>query len=141
GRFRGADVLAGVRSNQKDEARKLHIDMVALDDDTELARIGRLDSIADTVNGSTLQKLLDKVKHGGVVGSVLGEPAGAKERGLIPRAEWSHPDPKRLAALAQAAARGDLVIPIVARLPLERVRDAQTMSERGLGGKIVLRLH
>jgi len=119
-------VLAGVRSNQKDEARKLHIDMVALDDDTELARIGRLDSIADTVNGSTLQKLLDKVKHGG---------------GLIPRAEWSHPDPKRLAALAQAAARGDLVIPIVARLPLERVRDAQTMSERGLGGKSVLRLH
>jgi len=139
-RFRGADVVARVRGNQKDEARGLHIDVVALDDDAELRRLGRLDSIADTVNGKTLHKLLDKVKRGGVVGSVLGEPVGAREQGLIARAEVNHPDPKRLAALAHAAARGDLVIPIVARLPLDQVRDAQTMSEKGVGGKIVLRV-
>lgn len=140
-RFRGADVVAGVRRSQKDDAAKLNVDVVALDDDAQLARLGRLDSIADTIDGETLQKLLEKVKRGGTVGSVLGEPAGAKDRGLIARALVSHPEPRRLAALAQAAARGELVIPIVARLPLERVRDAQSMSEKGVGGKIVLRMH
>lgn len=140
-RFRGAEVLAGVRRKQKDEAAKLNVEVVALDDEAELARLGRLDAIADTVDGATLQQLLDKVKRGGTVGSVLGEPAGAKERGLVARAEKSHPDPKRLAALAQAVVRGELVIPIAARLPLEQVGEAQTLSERGAGGKIVLRVH
>lgn len=140
-RFRGADVVAGVRRSQKEDAARLNVDVVALDDDADLARLGRLDSIADSIDGETLQKLLDKVKRGGTVGSVLGEPAGAKERGLIARAQRSHPEPRRLAALAQAAARGELVIPIVARLPLERVRDAQSMSEKGVGGKVVLRMH
>src|SRR5262249_4802053 len=93
-RFRGAEGLAGVRANQKGEAAKLNIDVVALDDDAALARLGRLDSIADTVDGETLQKLLEKVKHGGTVGSVLGEPKGAKERGLVARALVNHPDPK-----------------------------------------------
>jgi NADPH:quinone reductase-like Zn-dependent oxidoreductase len=140
-RSRGAEVLAGVRGTQKDEAAKLNVDVVALDDDAALARLGRLDSIADTIDGETLQKLLDKVKQGGTVGSVLGEPRGAKERGLIARAFVNHPDSERLAALAQAVANGELVIPIVARLPLEQVREAQAMSEKGVGGKIVLRLH
>lgn len=140
-RFRGAEVVAGVRGNQKEEAAKLNVDVVALDDDAALARLGRLDSIADTIDGETLQKLLDKVKRGGTVGSVLGEPKGASDRGLVARALVNHPDPKRLAALAQTVANGELVIPIVARLPLDQVRDAQTMSEKGVGGKIVLRMH
>jgi NADPH:quinone reductase-like Zn-dependent oxidoreductase len=137
---RGAEVLAGVRRKQKEEAAKLNVDVVALDDDADLARIGRLDAIADTVDGDTLQKLLDKVKHGGTVGSVLGEADGAKERGLTARALVSHPDPKRLAALAEAVAAGKLVIPIAARLPLGQVREAQTMVEKGASGKVVLRV-
>jgi NADPH:quinone reductase-like Zn-dependent oxidoreductase len=137
---RGAEVLAGVRRKQKEEAAKLNIDVIALDDDAELARIGRLDAIADTIDGDTLQKLLDKVKHGGTVGSVLGEADGAKERGLAARALVSHPDPQRLAALAEAVAAGKLVIPIAARLPLEQVREAQTMVEKGASGKVVLRV-
>jgi len=140
-RFRGAEVVAGVRRNQKDEAAKLNVDVVALDDDAELAHLARLDAIADTVDGETLQKLLDKVKRGGAVGSVLGEPAGAKDRGLIARALVNHPDSNRLAALAQAVASRELVIPIAVRLPLEQVREAQTLSEKGAGGKIVLRVH
>ena len=49
-------------------------------------------------------------------------------------------DPKRLAALAQSVAKGELVIPIVARLPLAQVREAQTMVEQGAAGKVVLRV-
>jgi hypothetical protein len=55
---------------------------VALDDDAELDRLPRLDSIADTVGGETIQKLLSKVKAGGTIGSVLGEPPG---QGAWPR--------------------------------------------------------
>jgi NADPH:quinone reductase-like Zn-dependent oxidoreductase len=138
-RSRGAEVVAGVRARQREEARKLDVDVVALDDEAEVARLPRLDAIADTVGGDTLQKLIGKVKPGGTVGSVLGEPAGAKERGLAVRALLVHPDSGQLAALAQAAAAGKLTIPIAKRMPLTDIREAHALAERGAGGKIVLR--
>ena len=139
-RSRGAEVAAGVRSRQKEEARKLDVDVVALDDEAQLARLPQFDAIADTVGGETLQKLLGKVKTGGTIGSVLGEPPGVKERGLAVRALQSHPDSRRLATLAQAVAAGKLTIPIATRMPLAQIRAAQTLAEKGAGGKIVLRI-
>jgi NADPH:quinone reductase-like Zn-dependent oxidoreductase len=140
-RSRGAEVVAGVRRRQKEEAMKLNVDVVALDDDAEVARLPRLDAIADTLGGETIQKLLEKIKPGGTLGSVLGEPSGAKERGFVVRALRAHPDPQRLAALAQAVVAGKLVIPIAKRMTLEQIREAQTIAERGAGGKILLRMH
>lgn len=141
-RARGAEVVAGVRRQQKDAAAKLNVDVVAIDDDAEIERLPRLDAIADTVGGETLRKLLPKVRKGGTVGSVLGQPVGVKERGLTGRAHMTHPDGKRLAELAQAVAAGDLVIPIARRMTLEQVREAQEIAERGAaGGKVVLRIH
>jgi NADPH:quinone reductase-like Zn-dependent oxidoreductase len=137
----GAEVVAGVRRRQKEEAMKLNVDVVALDDDAEVGRLPRLDAIADTVGGETIQKLLEKIKPGGTLGSVLGEPSGAKERGFVVRTLRAHPDPQRLAALAQAVVAGKLVIPIAKRMPLEQIREAQTIAERGAGGKILLRMH
>jgi NADPH:quinone reductase-like Zn-dependent oxidoreductase len=139
-RSRGAEVLAGVRGAQKEEARKLGVDVLALDDDKEVERLPRIDAIADTVGGETLQKLLRKVKPGGTIGTVLGEPPGAKERGLAVHAHLTHPDSKRLATLAAAVAAGALTIPIARRMPLEEIREAHTLAERGAGGKIVLRI-
>lgn len=141
-RARGAEVLAGVRRKQKEAAASLNVDVVAIDDDAEIERLPLLDSIADTIGGETLRKLLAKVRKGGTVGSVLGQPAGVKERGLTGRGHLTHPDGKRLAELAQAVAAGQLVIPIAERMPLEQVREAQTLAERGAaGGKVVLRMH
>jgi NADPH:quinone reductase-like Zn-dependent oxidoreductase len=134
----GARVLAGVRSSQLSAAAALEAEAVAIDDDSAIARLPQLDSIADTVGGATLQKLLSKVKAGGVVGSVLGEPPGAKERGLSTRPYMVHPDRRRLAQLAQANAEGKLVIPIVKRFPMAEIREAQTFSQRGAGGKVLL---
>jgi NADPH:quinone reductase-like Zn-dependent oxidoreductase len=94
-RASGAEVVAGVRRAQAEEASKLKVDVVALDDDAELERLQRVDAIADTVGGETLQKLLSKVKPGGTVASVLGEPRGARERGLAVRAI---PQPPRFQA-------------------------------------------
>jgi NADPH:quinone reductase-like Zn-dependent oxidoreductase len=134
----GARVLAGVRGSQQEEAAKLNVEVVALDDDSAVARLPELDSIADTVGGQTIQKLLAKVKVGGVIGSVLGEPPGAKERGLVVRAYGVHPDGSRLAELARAVTEGKLVIPIVKKFPLAQIREAQTLAETGPGGKVVL---
>jgi NADPH:quinone reductase-like Zn-dependent oxidoreductase len=137
-RMLGARVLAGVRRLQQEEAAKLNVEVVAIDDDSAIAQLPQLDAIADTVGGQTIQKLLGKVRTGGVIGSVLGEPPGAKERGLVVRAYSVHPDGRRLAELARAVAAGELVIPIARKVPLAEIREAQTLAARGPGGKVVL---
>ena len=137
----GARVIAGVRGKQVTEAEKLGADsVVALDDAAAVGRLPALDAIADTVGGEVLARLLPKLKAGGRVGSVVGEPAGAKERGLTVRAIQTHPDSKRLASLAQAVAAGELVLPIASRFPLSKVRDAHRAAEHGAAGKILLTL-
>ena len=136
---RGAKVWAGVRRSQKAAAARLGADgVVALDDDAGIDELPPLDGVADTVGGPTIAKLLGKMKPGGTIGSVVGEPAGAKERGLAVRGMMTHPDVRRLAALARAVADGKLVIPIVKRLVLSRAGEAQTLAEHHAGGKVIL---
>ena len=135
----GAKVWAGVRGTQKAAATKLGADgVVALDDDTEIAKLPPLDGIADTVGGPMLAKLFDRMKPGGTIASVVGEPAGAKERGLVARTMMTHPDAERLTALLRAVADRKLVVPIAKRLPLAQAREAQTLAEHHSGGKIIL---
>jgi len=135
----GARVWAGVRGSRKAEAAQLGADgVVALDDEQELGQLPRLDCVADTVGGITIQRVLCKVKAGGTIGSVVGEPAGARERGLVVHTMMSHADGKRLATLAGAVAHGKLVIPIAKRLPLSEAGQAQKLAEKGAGGKVIL---
>jgi NADPH:quinone reductase-like Zn-dependent oxidoreductase len=69
---------------------------------------------------------------------VVGEPAGARERGLEVRHIFAHPDPDRLASMVRAVAEGALVIPIARRFPLAEIRQAQELAEKGAGGKVLL---
>jgi NADPH:quinone reductase-like Zn-dependent oxidoreductase len=136
---RGAKVYAGVRGAQKAAAAKLGADaVVAIDDEGEIATLPMLDAIADTVGGETTQKLLARLKAGGTIGSVVGEPPGAKERGFVVRGMLAHSDSKRLAALAQAVAAGKLVIPIARRFPLAQAGAAQALAEKGAAGMVLL---
>ncbi|MES1188913.1 MAG: NADP-dependent oxidoreductase [Myxococcales bacterium] len=136
---RGAQVVAGVRARQRQEARKLEVDeIVALDDPDDIARMKPVDAIADTVNGKAVQAVLDKVNPGGIVGTVLGPPLGAKEQGLRVHPILAHPDPERLAALGEAVVRGELVLPIDKRYPLSDVQTAQHVAEAGGVGKVLL---
>ena len=135
----GAKVWAGVRGKQKAEAAKLGADgVVALDSDAEIATLPMLDGIADTIGGPSLAKLFGKMKPGGTIASVVGEPAGAKEHGLVVRGVMAHADAARLFALAQNVADGKLVIPIAKRLALAEAREAQTLAEHHAGGKVIL---
>jgi NADPH:quinone reductase-like Zn-dependent oxidoreductase len=136
---RGAKVWAGVRGTRTKEAKTLGADgIVALDSDESLDALPMLDSVADTVGGYVITRLLGKIKPGGVVGSIVGEPGGAKERPVVVRLLLAHPDAARLAAFAQAVAKGELVLPIVMRVPLARAREAQSFAEQHAGGKVLL---
>ncbi len=136
---RGVNVWAGVRRTQKTAAAALGAaGVVALDDEEDWRRLPTLDGIADTVGGPTTLKLLERLRKGGSLGTVVGEPPGARERAFEVRHVWAHPDPDRLASLVRAVAEGALVIPIARRFPLSEIREAQTMAEKGAGGKVLL---
>jgi NADPH:quinone reductase-like Zn-dependent oxidoreductase len=136
---RGAKVYAGVRGSQEASATALGVEgVVALDDDGEISKLPALDCIADTVGGDTIQKVLGKLKPGGTIGTVVGPPAGAAERGFVVRGMLAHADAKRLGELARAVAEGRLVIPIARRFPLADAREAQRVAEAGAGGKVLL---
>jgi NADPH:quinone reductase-like Zn-dependent oxidoreductase len=135
----GAQVWAGVRGKQLPEAEKLGaFGTVALDDDADVAKLPMLDSIADTVGGRALERAMGRLKPGGTIGSVVGEPVGAKERGFLVRAGFTRPDCAKLRALAQAVADNQLVIPIAKRFPLAEAQKAQEMAEHHAGGKVIL---
>jgi NADPH:quinone reductase-like Zn-dependent oxidoreductase len=70
---RGATVIAGVLKRQMDEAKTVGADqVVATEDNTTIANLAPLDAVADAVGGRTAEKLIAKVKPGGVFASVLG---------------------------------------------------------------------
>lgn len=137
---RGATVIAGVRAKQREDAEKLGADhVVALDKKDEVAAVGLLDAVADTVGGDTAGQMLEKVKQGGVFASVLGPPANAKLHPTVRVAPVQvKPDATALAALANDVLRKKLVIPIDRMVPLRDAGDAQAAAEKGAGGKILL---
>ncbi len=136
----GAIVIAGVRKSQMKEAEKIGADQVlALDDGAALAKLGFIDAVADTVGGETAQKLLGKVKQGGVFASVLGPPANAGMHPTVKiEAVQAKPDAGMLQTFAEDVAAGRFVIPIDRMVHLADAAQAQAAAEKGTTGKILL---
>jgi NADPH:quinone reductase-like Zn-dependent oxidoreductase len=139
-KMRGARVFAGVRKEQRSEAATLGVDgIVALDNDREIEKLPTLGSIADTVAGDAVKRLYDKLKPGGVIGSVLGEPPGATERGFVVHAFMAHPDAETLVKYGTEVAERRLVIPIALKRPLAEAPRAQSFAEtKHPPGKVLL---
>jgi NADPH:quinone reductase-like Zn-dependent oxidoreductase len=136
---RGARVVAGVRRSQRQAAEALDAELIiALDDEKELQDLPELDAIADTVGGDVIGRVIPKLKSGGVLGSVLGEPSNAKQRNLRIHAIFTRPDSQRLAKLGESLAHGDLELPVTQRFPIAEVRAAHAAAETPGAGKIVL---
>jgi NADPH:quinone reductase-like Zn-dependent oxidoreductase len=137
---RGAAVIAGVLKQQMDEAKTLGADrVVATDDDTAIANLPPLDAVADAVGGKTAEKLIARVKPGGVFASVLGAPRNAaKYPSVKVVAVFSKFDRKTLEFMAQAVRDGKLVIPISQTLPLSEAAEAHAAAEKGGIGKTLL---
>jgi NADPH:quinone reductase-like Zn-dependent oxidoreductase len=137
---RGATVIAGVMKRQIDEAKTVGADqVVATDDDNAIANLPPLDAVADTVGGRIAEKLIAKVKPGGVFATVLqAPPNAAKYPSVKVEAVFSHFDRDTLQFMAEAVRDGKLVIPIGPRLPLSQAAEAQAAAEKGGVGKILL---
>jgi NADPH:quinone reductase-like Zn-dependent oxidoreductase len=137
---RGATVIAGVLKRQIDDAKGVGADQfVATDDDSAIANLPPLDAVADTVGGKTAEKLIAKVKPGGVFASVVGAPQNAAKYPSIKVAPvFSHFDRETLEFMAEAVRDGKLVIPIGEKMPLREAAEAQAAAEKGGVGKLLL---
>ena len=137
---RGGVVIAGVLKRQIDEAKTVGADqVVATDDDNAIANLPALDAVADAVGGRTAEKLIAKVKPGGVFAAVNGAPQNAAEYPSVKVVSvFSKFDRETLEFMAEAVRDGKLVIPIGERLPLSEAAKAQADAEKGGIGKILL---
>jgi NADPH:quinone reductase-like Zn-dependent oxidoreductase len=136
----GAKVIAGVRKSQKDEAISLGATAaIDLNDDKDIASLGIVDGVADTVNHDIAAKLIAKVKPGGNFGSVLGPPSNAALHPTVHvNAIMAVPDPATVVHYAEASRDGKLKLPIDRIMPLADAGEAQALGEKGGIGKIVL---
>ena len=137
---RGATVIAGVLKKQMDEAKSIGADqVVTTDDDNAIANLAPVDVVADTVDGKTAEKLIAKVKPGGVFASVLGAPQNAEKYPSIKVVPvYATPDAKILRFMAEAVRDSKLVIPISEKLPLSKAAEGQAAAEKGGIGKVLL---
>src|SRR5271155_3627937 len=137
---RGATVIAGLLKRQMDQANTVGADqVVATDDDAAIANLAPLDAVADTVGGRTAEKLIARVKPGGVYASVVGAPQNAADYPSVKVVTvFSKFDRKTLEFMAEAVRDGKLVIPISLKLPLSEAAEAQAAAEKGSAGKILL---
>jgi NADPH:quinone reductase-like Zn-dependent oxidoreductase len=137
---RGATVIAGILKRQVDKAKTVGADQfVATDDETAIANLQPLDAVADTVGGRTAEKLMAKVKPGGMFASVVEVPRNAAQYPSIKAVKvFSKFDRKTLEFMGEAVRDGKLVIPISLKLPLSKAAEAQAAAEKGAVGKILL---
>jgi len=137
---RGAVVIAGVLKSQMDEAKTIGADqLVATDDDSAIANLLPLDVVADTVGGRTAEKLIAKIKPGGVFATVLEAPQNAAKYPSVRVVHvFSKFDRKTLEFMAEAVRDGKLIIPISQKMPLSEAAEAQAAAEKGGVGKILL---
>ncbi len=118
----GAQVIAGVRSKEQNDARSLGVsDVLAIDDDKAIEKFQLVDAIADTVGGDVAGKLISKVKPRGYFGytSVLPESATARNPTVKITRVGARPDPSKVREFADdVAAMARFVLPIGRRMPL-----------------------
>ena len=103
----GAQVIAGVRGKELDDARSLGVsDVLAIDDDGAIEKFRLVDAIADTVGGDVAAKLIAKVKQGGSFGyaSALPQSTAAQNPGVNIARVFARPDPSKVRELPMTCA-------------------------------------
>jgi NADPH:quinone reductase-like Zn-dependent oxidoreductase len=137
----GAQVIAGVRGKELDDARSLGVsDVLAIDDDQAIENFRLVDAIADTVGGEVAAKLIARVKQGGSFGytAMLPENAAAKNPTVKITRVGARPDASKVREFADDVRDGKFVLPIGRRMPLRDAAEAHVLGEKGGIGKILL---
>jgi len=132
----GAHPVPGVRAKRLDEARALVGDALDLE---SLVSQPEFDYAISTA-GSAAVNLFAHVRDGGRVASIVPVPQGANRGGRLTIHELIHrTDSAMLSAVLDAAARGDLVVPIAQTLRLADIGAAHEAVAAGARGKVVLK--
>jgi NADPH:quinone reductase-like Zn-dependent oxidoreductase len=100
-----------------------------------------VDVVIDPVGGDTQRRSFGVLKKGGILVELTEEPPQdlAREYGVRATMVGVKPDGRRLAEIAKLIEEGKLRPLVAAVLPLERVKEALTLSRgRHLAGKVVL---
>jgi NADPH:quinone reductase-like Zn-dependent oxidoreductase len=137
----GAQVIAGVRGKELDDARSLGVSgVLAIDDDQAIGTFPLVDAIADTVGGEVAAKLIAKVKPNGSFGyaAVLPESAAAQTPAVRITRVQARPDPSKVREFADDLRDSKFVLPIGGRMPLCDAAEAHVLGEKGGIGKILL---
>jgi NADPH:quinone reductase-like Zn-dependent oxidoreductase len=137
----GAKVIAGVRARQLSEASALEVaDVIAIDDESAIARLPMVDCVADTVGGETAAKLFAKVKNGGTFGYASSLPDGLSNSNPTVKVTriQARPDASKIREFADDIRDGKFQLPISRRMPLRDAAAAHELAQRGGAGKIVL---
>ena len=137
----GAQVIAGVRGKDLDDARSLGVsDVLAIDDHKAIEKFRLVDAIADTVGGNLAAKLIAKVKQNGSFGyaAMLPESAAAQNPTVKITRVLAQPDPSKVREFADDVRDGKFVLPIGRRMPLRDAAEAHVLGEKGGIGKILL---
>src|ERR1700691_2417978 len=137
----GAQVIAGVRGKELDNARSLGVSgVLAIDDDEAIGTFRLVDAIADTVGGEVAAKLIAKVKQNGSFGytAILPQSAAAQNPAVRITRVLVQPDPSKVREFANDVRDGKFVLPIGRRMPLRDAAEAHVLGEKGGIGKILL---
>src|ERR1700678_3477583 len=111
----GAQVIAGVRGKELDDARSLGVsDVLAIDDHEAIEKFLMVDAIADTVGGEVAAKLIAKIKPRGSFGytAVLPESAAAQNPTVKITRVRAQPDPSKVREYADDVRDSSCVLPI-----------------------------
>jgi NADPH:quinone reductase-like Zn-dependent oxidoreductase len=137
----GAQVIAGVRRKELEDARSLGVaGTLAIDDEQAVQQFRMVDAIADIVGGNTAAKLIAKIRPGGSFGyaSVLPEGAASQNPSVKITRVFARPDPSKVREFADDVRDGKFVLPIGRRMQLRDAGEAQALGEKGGIGKILL---
>lgn len=137
----GVKVIAGVRKKQIEEALSLGaVAAIDVSDEEDMAKVGILDAVADTIGGQIGSMLLGKVKPGGKFGTVVGPPPNAALHPTVQvNAFMATPNPQTVVHYAEAIRDGKLKLPLDRVLPLADAAEGHAVAEKGgIGGKVVL---
>jgi len=132
----GARPVAGVRAERLAEAREVAGEALDITVPPAMPTFDFAISAAAPVAGP----LMALVRDGGQVASIVPVPEGANADDRVTIHELYHrTDAATLDAVLDAAARGQLVIPIARTFALEQIREAHNVVAGGAHGKVVLR--
>jgi NADPH:quinone reductase-like Zn-dependent oxidoreductase len=137
----GAQVIAGVRRKELDEAGSLGVvGTLAIDDEDAIKEFRMVDAIADVVGGEIAAKLMGKIKPGGSFGytAVLPDGTAAQNPSIKITRVFAKPDPSKVREFADNLRDGKFVLPIGRRLPLRDAAEAHLLGQKGGIGKILL---